>query len=153
MWVPPEDKDPTLPMAPTRKSISLFGAVNIADGRLVTQYEKHFNALTFQGFLATLFRHVRRNRKMLILLDNARYHHAASLKPFLRDHRRHLRMEFLPAYSPDLNPIERVWKLTRRLCTHNTYFETLFDLIKAVSFQHAFWKVPNNTLCRLYCIN
>ena len=116
--------------APTRKSISLFWAVNIADGRLVTQYEKHFNALTFQGFLATLFRRVRRNRKMLILLDNARYHHAASLKPFFRDHRRHLRMEFLPAYSPDLNPIERVWKLTRRLCTHNTYFGNSLVLLE-----------------------
>ena len=76
MWVPPEDRDPVLPMVPTRKSVSLFGAVNVADGRLVTQLEKHFNALTFQSFLVTLLRRLRRNRKMLILLDNARYHHA-----------------------------------------------------------------------------
>jgi transposase len=153
MWVPPEDKDPILLLAPTRKSVSLFGAVSVTDGRLVTQLEKHFNALTFQSFLITLLRHLRRNRKMVILLDNARYHYAACLKPFLREHRKRLHLEFLPAYSPELNPIERVWKLTRRLCTHNAYFKDLFDLVKAVSFQHILWKEPNNTLRRLCCIN
>ncbi len=153
MWVPPEDKDPILLLAPTRKSVSLFGAVSVTDGRLVTQLEKHFNALTFQSFLITLLRHLRRNRKMVILLDNARYHYAACLKPFLREHRKRLHLEFLPAYSPELNPIERVWKLTRRLCTHNAYFKDLFDSVKAVSFQHILWKESNNTLRRLCCIN
>jgi len=40
MWVPPEDKDPVLLMAPTRKSVALFGAVNLRDGKLVTHFEK-----------------------------------------------------------------------------------------------------------------
>ena len=35
------------------------------------------------------------------------------------------RLDFLPHYSPDLNPIERVWKVTRRLCLHNVYFPKL----------------------------
>jgi hypothetical protein len=43
MWVPPEDKDPILLLAPTRKSVSLFGAVNLRNGKLVTQFEKKFN--------------------------------------------------------------------------------------------------------------
>jgi len=34
-------------------------------------------------------------------------------------------LEFLSPYSPELNPIERVWKLIRRLATHNQYFQTL----------------------------
>ena len=45
--------------------------------------------------------------------------------PFFKDYRERLDLEFLPAYSPELNPIERVWKLTRRLCTHDTYFEKI----------------------------
>ena len=73
MWVPPEDKDPILLMAPTRKSISLFGAVHLAEGRLVTQFEKSFNAITFQSFLQHLLRHRRRGKKMVLLLDNGRY--------------------------------------------------------------------------------
>ena len=45
MWVPPEDKDPILLLAPTRKSVSLFGAVNLRNGKLVTQFEKKFNGI------------------------------------------------------------------------------------------------------------
>lgn len=154
MWVPPEDKDPTLLMAPTRKSVSLFGAVNIRNGTLVTQSEKErFNALTFNHFLVSLLRYRRKGRKMVIILDNAKYHHAVLLHPFLKKHSRILSLEFLPAYSPELNPIERVWKLTRKLCTHNTYFDHLEDLVDAVAHQHAFWAVPNDTLQKLCCIN
>jgi transposase len=152
MWVPPEDKDPILLLAPTRKSISLFGAVNLRNGKLVTQFEKKFNAMTFKDFLCLLLRHRRRANKMVILLDNAKYHHAAVLRPFLRHRRDKLGLEFLPAYSPELNPIERVWKLTRRLSTHDTYFEKLEALVDAVSRQHAAWNVPNETLRKLCCI-
>jgi transposase len=37
---------------------------------------------------------------------------------------------FLPPYSPQLAPIERVWKLTRRLAMHNHYFATLVEVLK-----------------------
>lgn len=103
MWVPPEDKDPILLMAPTRKAVALFGAVNVGTGKLVTHFDRPFNALTFRGFLGLLLRHRRRARKMVILLDNAKYHHAVLLQPFLRHHRHELALEFLPAYSPELN--------------------------------------------------
>jgi hypothetical protein len=64
-WVPPEDKDATLLMAPTRESVSLFGAVNIRKGSLVTQYEKEkFNALTFNRFLIHLLRYRPKGRKI-----------------------------------------------------------------------------------------
>ena len=43
-------------------------------------------------------------------------------------------LDFLPPYSPDLNPIERVWKLTRRLCLHNVYFPKL-DQVCAIAEQ------------------
>jgi len=141
MWVPPEDKDPILLMAPTRKSVALFGAVNLRDGKLVTHFEKKFNATTFRDFLIILLRHRRRARKIVILLDNARYHHAVALRPFFKSHRERLALQFLPAYSPELNPIERVWKLTRKLCTHNTYFGKLEALIDAVARQHTTWTV------------
>jgi transposase len=152
MWVPPEDKDPILLLAPTRKLVSLFGAVNLRNGKLVTQFEKKFNAMTFRDFLSLLLRHRRRAKKIVVLLDNAKYHHAEVLRPFLKRHHHKLVLEFLPAYSPELNPIERVWKLTRRLCTHDTYFEKLEALVDAVSRQHTVWNVPNDTLRKLCCI-
>jgi hypothetical protein len=40
-----------------------------------------------------------------------------------------------PPYSPDLNPIERVWKLTRKLCIHDQYFPTIEAVATAVETQ------------------
>jgi transposase len=151
MWVPPEDTDPVQLLAPTRKSLALFGAVNLRNGQLVTQFEKKFNAMTFQTFLEKLLHHAE-GRRLVVILDNAKYHHANVLKPFLWIHRKELKLVFLPSYSPELNPIERVWKLTRRLCIHNHYFQDLVSLLDAVSAQLLQWAGPNETLRRLCCI-
>ena len=152
MWIPPETSDPVLLHAPTRKSVAVFGAVCPADGRLVTFSVTSFNAETFQIFLGLFLRHARPDRKIILVLDNARFHHAAVLQPWLKDHRSQLQLDFLPPYSPDLNPIERVWKLTRRLCTHNRYFPKLEELIEAVFGQFRVWRKPNMMLHQLCAI-
>jgi len=71
---------------------------------------------------------------------------------FLRRHARQLPLPFLPPYSPQLAPIERVSKLTRRLATHNRYFATLADVLKAANACFDRWRRPNNVLRRLCCI-
>lgn len=154
MWVPPEESDPTILLAPTRKSIGVFGAVSSYDGRLVTALEKNsFDASTFHCFLKQLIRHRRQNRRMILVVDNARWHHAKILQPWLKDHRDSIRLDFLPPYSPELNVIERVWKLTRTLCTHNRYFPNLKDIIDTINVQFGQWQNPNLTLRRLCAVN
>lgn len=152
MWVAPEDKDPIQLLAPTRKSVGQFGAVNLGAGALVTQVAEKFDAITFESFLKKLLKHRAKGKRMMLIIDNARYHHAKLLKPLLHKHRRALKLLFLPPYSPNLNPIERVWKLTRRLCTHNRYFASLDELKVALSKQMKSWSVPNETLRRLCCV-
>lgn len=152
MWIPPENSDPVLFHAPTRKSVAVFGAVCPADGRLVTLSLTPFNAETFKAFLGLLLRHARQDRRMILVVDNARFHHAGVLQPWLDDHRSRIQLDFLPPYSPDLNPIERVWKLARRLCTHNRYFPKLDDLIEAVFERFRLWQKPNLTLHQLCAI-
>ena len=61
-------------------------------------------------------------------------------------------LDFLPSYSPELNPIERVWKLTRRRCVHNRYFPTLDEVIDAVESEFTLWARGNDTLRRLCAI-
>ena len=61
-------------------------------------------------------------------------------------------LDYLPPYSPELNPIERVWKLTRRLCVHNRYFQELKEVVSAVENQFQPWRGPNETLRRLCAI-
>ena len=64
-------------------------------------------------------------------------------------YRKVLTLLFLPPYSPQLAPIERVWKLTRRLATHNRYFETLGEVLEVVQQCFARWTKPNLVLRRL----
>ena len=51
----------------------------------------------------------------------------------------HFRLDYLPPYSPYLNPIERVWKLTRKLCIHEQYFPSIAAVITAVETQFDKW--------------
>jgi len=111
-----------------------------------------FNAESFTVFLGNLGRHRSRKRKMILILDNASYHRSVSLESFLEVRWQCLKLEFLPPYSPDLNPIERVWKLTRKLCTHNQYFPCMEDLVHAVTHQLTIWSKPNSVLAKLCCI-
>lgn len=151
MWIPPEVRDPVCRHAPTRKSISYFGAVRITDGRLVTSKpEGRFDAQTCWRFLRKLRRAARRRgRKIIVIVDNARYHHANLHLAWRRSQHPHFVLLFLPPYSPQLNPIERVWKLLRRLWLHNRYFPSLPELIQIVDAQFATWSRPNSTLRRL----
>lgn len=149
MWVPPEIKDPVLRHAPTRKSVACFGAVSLRTGKFIRALCATFNAATFATFLKTLLRHRSRGTRMVLVLDNARYHHAVPLKPLLRKYRAVLTLLLLPPYSPQLAPIERVWKLTRRIATHNRFFATLDAVVTAVSTCFDRWRTPNSVLRRL----
>jgi hypothetical protein len=51
-----------------------------------------------------------------------------------------------------LNPIERVWKLTRRRCLHNRYFPELDAVIEAAETEFDGWASRNDTLRRLCAI-
>jgi transposase len=149
MWVPPEVKDPVLIHAPTRKSVACFGAVSLSTGKFIHALCEKFDALSFEAFLKKLLRHRSRGKRMVLVLDNAAYHHAALLAPLLRRCRKVLSLLFLPPYSPQLAPIERVWKLARRLATHNRFFATLGELLAAVETCFNRWRQPNSTLRRL----
>jgi transposase len=149
MWVAPEVKDPVLMHAPTRKSVACFGAVSLSTGKFVRALCEKFDALTFESFLKRLLRHRSRSKRMVVILDNARYHHAILLAPLLRKYRRILTLLFLPPYSPQLAPIERVWKLARRMATHNRFFATLHELLAAVEQCFDRWRTSNSVLRRL----
>jgi transposase len=151
MWVPPEVADPICYHAPTRKSISYFGAVRLRDGKLVmSRPEGNFDAVTCWKFFRNLERVSRTaGRKVVVIIDNARYHHASLHERWRNEVARRFRMHFLPPYSPELNPIERVWKLIRRRCLHNQYFPSLEHVSAALNPCLRMWSRANRTLTRL----
>jgi len=149
MWAPVGEQ-PQIISPATRQKVGFFGAVSLSTGQLITQMSSPFNAKTFQDFLYYFLGLT--HRPTLLILDRASYHRANALKPFLMKHRAYIKLFFLPAYSPELNPIERVWRITRRRVTHNRYFPTLEILKEALINQFAQWKYLNEAL-KVLCVN
>lgn len=154
MWIPPECRDPILLHHPTRKSVGYFGAVRLRDGKFVTRVEpERFDGATCWRFLKTLRRaSAHAHRRVVVISDNASYHHSRAHRPWREAAAPAFALFYLPPYSPDLNPCERVWKLTRRLCTHNRYFAHLDQLTAHVNAQFDVWTSPNDALRRLCAI-
>jgi len=123
MWAK-KGEQPIIPMKfsgrPERRT--LFGAVNLKNGKLFGQIATRGNTKTFYGFLKLI---VQRNPRgtIILILDNVRFHHAQALRAFRQAHPR-LRFLFLPPYQPQLNPQEMVWQIMRRTVTHNRYYQT-----------------------------
>jgi transposase len=72
-----------------------------------------------------------RHKRVVLLIDNAPWHAGEPVQQALADNP-HLELKRLPSYSPQLNPIERFWKVLRRRATHNRLFETLADLRRSL---------------------
>lgn len=66
----------------------------------------------FLGFLYQL-RHKEKKKRILLIVDNARIHHAKRVKKYCEEH--HIKLIYLPAYSPELNPIEFLWKRIKKV--------------------------------------
>jgi len=146
----PEIKSPV-----ERFKVSIFGAMGMR-GQLITLENETFNAETFRLFLEKLLLQADvgrkkdgKKKKILLVLDNARYHHAKILQSWLEEASDLLELFFLPPYSPDLNPIEMLWKKTRRNVTHNRYFNSLQELWYDLKQYWAQFLKPNEELMKL----
>ena len=154
MWIPPEIKDPVVRHFPGRKSVGYFGAVRLRDGLFVAMREPDkFNAQSFRHFMEKLLVvGSTEGRKMVLITDNAKYHHAKLHREWREEHANRFVLYFLPPYSPDLNPVERVWKLVRRICLHNRYFHTLKEIEEVVENQFLEWSLASDILRKLCAI-
>jgi len=122
--------------APGRNGIKAFGAVEYAEHpRFVYSFAETLNGATFIGFLQRLLAAERR-RPIVLILDGVRYHRSEEVRLFLTSlPRGRLHLVRLPAYSPDYNPAEFVWRETKKYATHNRYFPHLASLRETVTRQ------------------
>ena len=102
MWILPETADPILLHNPTRRSVGYFGAVRLRDGKLAYKREvDRFNAETCFDFVHHLWKTSSRSgRRVVVISDNARYHHATLHKEWRNAAEPWFRFEYLPPYSP-----------------------------------------------------
>jgi len=68
----------------------------------------------------------------MVIQDGARYHTSQAMQPCFEAHADRLTIEQLPAYSPDFNPIEHLWKKVKKEATHLKYVPEFTDLQEEV---------------------
>lgn len=115
----------------THASLKVIGAINFATAKLhALVSEERVDEDIVIHFLKTL---LKENRKPIhLILDNAKFHKSEKVKIFIEENKARLTVHYLPAYSPDFNPIEGLWKKIKKATTHNVYFETLDELWDAL---------------------
>ena len=116
-----------------RKAYRVFGVLDCFGGRFYHRglADDKFNSTTYKDFLAWLLTQVA--RPILLIQDNAPYHTSADLRQFYADHADRLTVYQLPPYSPDLSPIEGLWKKIKKDATHLRYFPTFAHLVAEVT--------------------
>lgn len=107
-----------------RKTAHVFGAISLERRpRFRYLFAPVFNGATFLDFLKLLVRSCR--RKIFFIIDNGPCHNLdADGKAWLKENHHRIQLFRLPPYSPEFNPIEGVWKETKKRTTHNRFFHT-----------------------------
>jgi transposase len=95
-----------------------------------TETSGRFNGESYVEFLKQLLAYYK--GKIILIEDGAPYHGSSVVKEFKLANAGRLTIERLPAFSPDYNPIEKLWKNTKRDSTHMKYFKTFEDLHDSV---------------------
>ena len=124
-WRPTNGHD-TIKTNYSKKSVSVFGVLGFDSLHIRTV--DTCNSKTFKGFLQEMLRIY---PKILLILDNAPYHKSGTVTEFVKANEDRLRLVFLPAYTPQLNPIEQQWNVLERMLA-GRYFASVEDLRAAI---------------------
>ncbi len=139
-WAP-VGQQPVIKTSGSRKGYKVFGLIEYFTGKFLAKgYEGKLNAESYQEFLKEV---MRKTRKHIILIqDNVPYHTSEEMQIFFYDYKDRITVYQLPVYSPDYNPIEKLWKKVKQQGIHLCYFPTFDDLKNKVNemlnlFHHA----------------
>ncbi len=121
-------QQPTVETSGKRKGYKVFGLIDYFTGRFFFKcQEERLNSQTYAAYLKEV---LCKTRKHIVLIqDGAPYHRSAAIKAFFEQHKHRLTVFELPSYSPDYNPIEKLWKKVKEKGTHLQYFPT-FEALK-----------------------
>ena len=89
------------------------------------------NSQQFHEFLRHLLEG-NSERRLVLVIDNASYHHTRAVRQLLEDHRDHVFVVWLPTYSPELNLIEGLWGYLKRSALNNYFYGEIESLEAAI---------------------
>jgi len=104
-----------------RQRLNINGALDINACKVTVTYEETLNSITVLCLLKKLRKVYKKAGKLYIICDNAGYYKTETVQ--LEAEKLNIELVFLPAYSPNLNLIERLWKFFRKKVMYNQYHE------------------------------
>jgi len=110
----------------------VFGALNVRTGRVIHHLAEGKNSAVFIRFLDQLQRTYRRAKVLHVVLDNYIIHKSRAVQRYLAEAGRRVVLHFLPPYSPNDNPIERLWKQMHDHVTRNHKHRSIESLMADV---------------------
>lgn len=110
----------------------LFGALNARTGRVIHSISDTKNSVAFVESLKYLQAAYRRARVLHLVLDNDVIHKSSVVQRYLATATNRVVLHFLPPYSPNDNPIERLWKQLHDHVTRNHRHPTIDSLLADV---------------------
>jgi transposase len=123
---------PQIPTTGARRSVKIFGCIEIYSARFLYHRETVFNADTYLDFLEQIARYYY-PRPVLYIQDNASYHKDKDVWAWFKANRSWWEVHNLPPYWPELNATERLWHHTRLMGTHNRYFANESELLSVLT--------------------
>ena len=151
-WAPVGEQ-PTVSCKQSKKErVTGFGSLNPLTGQIVAGFAPKGNTETFKKHLRAILRAYKGIKKIIVYVDNVKFHHAKVLKFFLAAHPE-LEIRYLPAYSPDMNPVERAWWYMRKKITHNRYLSSIKERIAKFWQLFSHYLKPNEELKNTCVIN
>src|SRR5580765_5862791 len=114
-----------------RDRLNIHGAVDLETGQTIMKDVLTVDALSTIMLLMAIEATYPGMRWIHVFLDNARYHHAKIVQEWLAQPGRRIKLHFIPAYCPHLNPIERLWGVMHKHITHNKSYATFAQFADA----------------------
>lgn len=115
-----------------RDRLNIHGAIDLETGQTIIKDVLTVDAASTIMLLMAIEAMFPDKRLLHVFLDNARYHHAKLVQAWLARPGCRIRLHFVPAYCPHLNPIERLWGLMHRHNTHNKCYATFREFSTAM---------------------
>jgi hypothetical protein len=130
-WAP-KDTKVAVDQTSGRRRMNIHGAIDLETGQTRRREVLTVDAMSTIALLMAIEALYPEMRLIHVFLDNARYHHAKLVREWLAQPGRRIKLHFVPAYCPHLNPIERLWGLMHRNITHNQCYATFNEFCDAM---------------------
>ena len=125
-------QQPIVKTSGIRKGYKVFGLIEYFSGKFFFKgQEGRLNSETYAQFLSEVLNQTEKH--LILIQDGAPYHTSKAMQAFFEQHRERLSVFRLPSYSPDYNPIEKLWKKIKQEGTHLHYFPTFEALVGKVN--------------------